>query len=277
MALDLKRISFLLVLVAAKPAFSDDAVDIVRKAVTNDIGFFVAARDYTYLRHHVVTEFDKQGARNKKDDRTDEILVLYGKPYAKLVQKDGIALAEKEAAREEEKLNKEAARRKKDEDKIASAEAREREELKEAIEEITRAFDFRMTGTESLAGRESWKVEATPKEGYEPKSRRARIYPKISGHIWIDCKEHRLVKVVANVDEKISFGWFLLQLEPGAVFEHERIRMDDGAWLPRRDLAKGRAKVAGLKTIEAEVVTSYSGYRRFQTDSGIVSTSGPQD
>ena len=261
--------TFFLITSVVSPADGPDPQDIVRRAFLKDADIINASRDYTYLRRRVVTEFGKNGVSKVAKDETDEILVLYGRPYERQMRRDGKDLSARDTAREEEKLSKELARRKKGADKTEARERKEMDDRRKAIIEVSNAFDFRLDGVTGPPGRLAWLIDATPKPGFKPESRAGKIYPKLSGRLWIDQADHRLVKVEANVNEKISFGWFILQLLPGAVFKHERIRLDDAVWLPKRDLAKGEAKIGGMKTIRAEVETTYSNYRRFQVESTI--------
>ena len=245
----------------------EDPQEIVRRAFFKDADLLNATRDYTYWQRRVVTELEKDGGKKVTKDETEEIMILYGRPYSRLIRKDGRELSTREAAREEQKLNKEAAQRKKDTGKAGSREDKEAAERRRAIEEVSDAYLFQLVGVEPIQNRESWIIDATPRPSFKPRSRQAAFYPKLSGRLWIDCAAGRLVKVKADVNEKISFGWILLQLLPGAIFEHERILVDDQVWLPKRDLAFGSAKIGGIKTIRAEVETTYSNYRRFKVES----------
>ncbi len=254
------------------PASEIDAAQLVRRAFLNDADIFEAARNYTYERHRVVTEFDKKGEAKVTKDETDEVMILYGRPYEKRLKKDGQDLSASDAEREEKNLNKEAEKRRKNAGKHAEREEKEAADRRRALTELGTAFHFTIVGKESPGGRDTWVIEAIPNADFQPQSRTARIYPKLSGKLWIDVADERLVKLEAHVNDTIAFGWFLLVLKPGAIFEHERVRQSDGVWLAKRDLAKGKAKIAGLKTIDAEVATSYGNYRKFEAESKIAAS-----
>ena len=266
----MKRICLWFSLFAPIAWAQEDPLAIVKRAVLKDENFFEAARDYTYTRHRVAKEFDKNDQPKVTQDITEEVLILYGRPYFKLIRQEGKELSPRDIKREEEKLNKELARRKKDQAKDAARERRRIENARLTAQEVAEAFDFRLAGVESIAGREAWAIDATPKPGYRAKTREARIYSKLSARMWIDRAESRWVKMDAQVNQTVSFGWFLLRLYPGAHFAHERIRIGDEIWLPKNDLARGEAKIGGIKTVRAEQETTYSDYRKFRADSTLI-------
>lgn len=276
-----KRMKLLTMLVAiltgflpADAATPPEPATLMREAFTNQDGFFLQARDYTYLRHQETRRLDSQGRVTSTSSTDHEITILYGEPYHKLICKDSRLLSADEARKEQKKLDNELASRAANQDRRRREAEREREEQRKALAEVAEAFDWKLEAEEAIGGRPMWMMRATPRRGYRPRSRQAKVFTKMSGRLWIDQADRRMAKVEATVDDTISFGLFLLRIQPGFRFTFEMARMETSAWLPKEGWLKGEARLGGLKTIRLEMENRYSGYQRFQSESHIIS-SGP--
>ena len=74
-------------------------------------------RNYTFLHHTEERSLDSAGKPKKIERKTHEVLILYGRPYQRLVAKDGHPLSEKENREEQKKLDKEMDRRSRESEK----------------------------------------------------------------------------------------------------------------------------------------------------------------
>jgi hypothetical protein len=203
-----------------------------------------------------------------------EITILYGEPYRKLVQKDGRALSERDAHREQKRMDDEVAKREREQAQRRRKAEKELAEERKAFAELVDAIDWRLEGAEAYAGRPAWVLTGAPRPGYRPKSQEAKVLTKMSGKVWIDQADYRMVRADAVVNDTISFGWFLFRIQPGFRFTFDMARVNDQVWLPGHGLVKGSAKIGGLKTYRFELDLRYSDYRRFQTDSRVLAGSG---
>ncbi len=251
-------------------AQTPDAKELIRQAFERDENIFDTRRDYTYVEHQTMRNFDSKGKVTSTERETHEILYLSGEPYEKLIAKDGKQLSAKDAKREDEKLEREAAKRKREAERGNKSQEKERAERRKTAREVSAAFDFKIAGTESVGGLATWMVDATPRKGYQPKTRDGKIFMKTSGRMWIAQEEGRLAKAEIRVDDTISFGLFLFRLKPGARINFERTLVAPTVWLPKHVFVKGEAKLGMIKTFRTEIEIDYSDYRRFQTDSKIV-------
>lgn len=247
-----------------------DAKAIIRNAFARQEDFFAQARNYTYLRTQETRKLDSAGRVKETESEVHEVSILYGEPYRKLIKKNGRALDAKEAAKEQRKMDEEIAKRSRDQEKRRREMEKELAEERKALAELVDAIDWRIEGEESIGGRAAWVLSGVPKPGYKPKSREAKVLTKMRGKVWIDREDSRMVKADAVVNDTISFGWFLLRIQPGFHFTFEMTRVNDQVWLPRHGWLKGAAKVGLLKTFRMELDMHYSDYRRFQSDSRIL-------
>src|ERR1700722_511283 len=266
------RILLVILATACTYAQAPDAREIIRKSVERDFYDFSKVKDYTYIEYEVDRQFDANAKVKRTETETDEILVLGGRPYEKLIAKDDKPLDEKKAKKEQDEMDKELVKREHMSDHDKAKLEKERAEERAYLREIPDAFDFKIVGEDTVSGKPTWVIEATPVAGYKFKDSKAKILLKIHGKVWIDQAEYRWVKVEAEALDGFSFGLGLLKIEPGGSFTFEQPRVNDEGWLPSRVWFRGEARLAYVKKMRAEVEVTYRDYKKFQTDSRILPT-----
>lgn len=244
-----------------------DAREIIRQSVAKDDDNDKIARNYTYQKHVDRT------ISGKHEVLTYDELPLYGEIYEKLVSRDDKPLSEKEAKKEEEKIDK-FSRKFENE----SAEEREKrlkkqeeghERDREFLEKIPNAYDFRIVGSDVVNGQEVWVIDCTPRADFAPKTKEEHFLPKIKGRVYIDKKEMTWVKVEAELIDNISFGLFLANLKKGATMEFDAKKINDEVWLPVEYKVDANARLLWAhKTFEETGV--FSNYRKYTAEAKIV-------
>jgi hypothetical protein len=254
-----------------------DAGDIVRESVTRDWRDVEIRRNYTFVRHTTEKEYSTGNVASTKQ-KTYDVAILYGQPYSRLVAKDGQPLSPEEDRAEQNRMDKEIAKRSRESE--AARKKRQREEEKDLEEErelrreIADAFTFQLLREEQLSDVSVWVIAAEPKPGYRPRSARSRILTKMRGTLWISKGDYRWVKVDAEVINTFSFGFMLLRLYPGTRLTFEQRRLHGDTWLPLRANVRGYARLALVKKYDIEIDTRWENYRRFSSESRIVDTAG---
>jgi hypothetical protein len=114
-------------------------------------------------------------------------------------------------------------------------------------------------------------IQATPRQGYQPRSRTAKVLAHLQGKLWVDRQDYHLLKAEVEVVDTISVGLFLVRVAKGSRAAFEQTRVNDGVWLPRQVRAFVSIRLGLLKVLRIEQETSYSKCREFQTDSPIIS------
>jgi hypothetical protein len=267
---------FLFCALAASVCFAaEDAREIVRRSVNVGDQNLKAARNYTYRERSEGRSLDHSGRVSKTEIEVHDITVLEGSPYKRLISRDDKPLPPGDERKEEEKLLKITAERRKEtpaqrEKRLADYD-RKREHERATWREIVDAFDFRQAGDDHRDGRDQYVIEAVPHPGYKPRTRYAAFFPKVKGKIWIDKQDYHWSRVEANVIDTISFGAFLVRLAKGAHLEADQTHVNGEVWLPKRLRAEASARVALVKTFHGQLEITYSDYKKFQTDSRIVS------
>lgn len=257
-------------------AQTPDPLDIVRRSLEQDRTNFERARDYTFVERSELRRYDGRGRLTKTESETFDVLILGGRPYKKLIGKNDRPLSNKEAEEAGREFEKELKKRRGESERerraLLDKEERRRLESRAFLAEIPRAFNFQLVGVERIEGLPVWVIDAGPRADFKPSVRRADLLSKFRGRIWIAQDDLQWVRVEAETVGTVSFGLFLARLGPGAKLTFEQQRVNDEIWLPSRASTKLDARVALLKRFNAEVDVAWRDYRKFQTDSRIVST-----
>ena len=249
---------------------ADDANSIILRSLDRDWANFERLKNYTYEERSETREYDKKGKLKSTEIETNEIMILGGRHYGRLIARDDKPLSEKQARKEQEKMDKELAKRQNMSAADKAKLEKERAEGRKFLREIPEAFTLRLAGTENISGKPAWVIEARPKPGYRPKQSKAKVLEKVRAKIWVDQAEYQWVKVEAEALDTLSFGLGLFRIAPGGWLSFEQTRVNDEVWLPTRVTARADARLALVKKLHGQIDVSYRNYKKFQTDSRIV-------
>src|ERR1700733_10171637 len=135
---------FPILVLLASAAFAQDANEILKRATDRAFLNFENRKNYTYQERTEVREYDGKGKLTKTDVETHEILILQGQPYEKLIARNDHPLSEKDAQKEQKKLDNEVEKRKKQSAAEKAKLEKERLEEQKYLREFTEAFDFKV-------------------------------------------------------------------------------------------------------------------------------------
>jgi hypothetical protein len=260
------------------PALCQDAREIVHKSVELDQRNWQRRADYTWVMASHERHFDSQHRVTSDHQEAWETLVLDGRPYNRTIEKDHKPLPPAEQKKEQERLDRIAARLDKEspadkERHMAEYEASRRRE-RQFLVEVTDAFDFHMEGNQTVDGHDVWVISGMPKPGYHAHSREGAAMLKIRGKIWIEKAGYQWVRLEGETTGTISFGWFLARLNPGAKLVLEQSRINDEVWLPSRLFMSGSGRLGLVKRIAEDDEITWTNYRKFRVESKVVAA-GP--
>lgn len=242
---------------SALPANAQCDASIIERSVQVNTEDWNAAPQYDYF------ERDRQPNGGTK---TYENLMILGSPYQRLVAINGKPLTLDQQAQEELNWKQAVAERKNEsprerEERIANYEQeRKRDHL--LLEQMTKALDFQVVGEKKVGVNNVCVLKATPRPGYVPTSREAKVLTGMEGTLWIDIKTSQWVKVEANVIHPVSIEGFLAQVEPGTRFELEKAPVGDNIWLPSHFEMKSQAKIFFFFTRKTQANETYYGYHK---------------
>jgi hypothetical protein len=266
----------------ATPELSQDQIrNLVREAAEKDVQNDKKQRDYTYIQREQQYQLDGKGRVKSRDSKTYEIMVLYQEPVRKLIAKDDKPLSQGDARKEDDKIQKIIEKRKNESEgergKRLEKQNKEQEEGRQFVKEIADAYNFRYAGEATQDGRKSLVIDAEPRPGYEPHMKDAKFLPKFSFRVWLDEAEKQWVKLDIRCIDTVSVGLFLLRLHKGSNIQIEQVRVNDEVWLPRHVALKLDARLALLKGINLEEDVTFRDYKKFRTDTRILTAGEAPD
>ncbi len=264
---------------SAETTLSEDQIhDLIRRAAERDLENDKQQANYTYVEREEEKKLDGNAQVKSTESRTHEVMELYGEQVERLVAKDDKPLSDKEAAKEDERIQKLMDKRKNESDderrKRLGKEEKEREQGREFVKEINDAYNFHLAGTESLEGREAYVIDAEPRPGYEPHSKEAKFLPKFRFRVWIDKADEEWVKLDATCIDTVAIGWFIARVHAGSRILVEQTRVNDEVWLPKSVALKLDARVL-FKGVDIEEEVGYRDYKKFRAATKIVPAGDP--
>ena len=252
----------------------DQIRDLIRQTAEKDMENDKRQRDYTYIQREEQHRLDGKGDVKSTEVKTSEIMELYGEQVERLIAKDDKPLSERDAKKEEEKIQKLVDKRKnespEDRQKREQKEEKDREQSRQFVSEVADAYNFHFAGIESLAGRDTYAIDGEPKPGYEPHLKEAKILPKFRFRAWIDKDESQWKKLDIQCIDTVSFGLFLARIHKGSRIVLEQTRVNDEVWLPQHVAVKIDVRLALLKNFNVEDDITFRDYKKFRTNTKIV-------
>src|SRR6266568_4667819 len=231
-------------------------------------------RNYTYIERQVENKLDGKGKTKSTEVKTYEVLEIYGDQVERLIEKNDKPLSQRDAAKEEEKIQKiidkrnnesEGERRKREE-----REEKDRENSRKFENEIADAYNFKLVGTELVGGREAWAIDGEPRPGFVPHIKEGKFLSKFHGRVWIDKADLQLAKMNVECLDTISFGLFLARFHKGSRLMLEQTRVNDEVWLPAHVTAKIDVRLALVKGFNVDLDQTFRDYKKFRTESKII-------
>lgn len=257
------------------PSLSPDQIrDLIRQTAANEMENDKRQRDYTYIQREEQHHLDGKGQVKSTETKTSEILELYGEQVERLIAKNDKPLPEKDARKEEEKIQKVIDKRKneseEERDKREKKEEKDREQDRQFVREVADAYNFTFVGIDSLSGRDTYVIDGEPRPGYEPHLKEAKILPKFRFRAWIDKDEAQWKKLDVQCIDTVSFGLFLARVHKGSRIIIEQTRINDEVWLPQHIAVRIDVRLALLKNFDVEDDITYRDYKKFRTDTKVV-------
>jgi hypothetical protein len=261
----MRRIALCLFAVSLSSFAADlTPTEIVQRACDREAANQEVRRQYTYR------ETMRQRAAKHDTHETHDIFYIAGKEYRKLVEKDGKPLSPSRAANEQERLDKELAKARRElPDKAEKRLAEDRREQQEFRDQVAQAFQFRLVGEEDVSGKPCYRIHAEPKPGFKAKGD-AKVLSKLKGDIWIDKAGFHWAKVDLESVDTISGMGGLVRLAKGTRLVTTRTYVNNEVWFPNRIDVKATAKALLFISAAIDMQVQYSDFKKFSVDSKVL-------
>jgi hypothetical protein len=238
-------------------AAAQDVQTIIQRSVqANDA-------DWAADPHYDHYETDQEDGNPPK---TYEVLMILGTPYSRLVAVNGKVLSEQQQAEQQRKLEHVISQRKAEAPQQRAAriaqwkKSRERDHV--LMQQLTKAFDFKLLGQQKLGPHQVYVLKATPNPNYKPPNMQCQVLTGMQGKLWIDTQTFQWVKVQAKVIQPVSIEGFLATVEPGTRFLLEKAPVGGGVWEPSHFSMKSQAKVLFFFNHRTQENDVYFGYKK---------------
>jgi hypothetical protein len=247
---------------------AQDPAEILRRSVELDQRNNERLKDYTYVE---IGEFTSELNSPPTQTSTREITMLAGRPYRRLIALNGKPLPEAPAHKEQQKLDREFARRQHESASDKAKQAKKDAEDRKFLLQAPDAYTLRLEGMEQISGKPAWVISGEPKPGFHPRgsSIETQLLKKVRGKVWIDQAEYQWVRVELEVVDALTFALSVFRIGPGTRYESEQTRVNDEVWLPSRTSIHGDVRMGFAKS-HWDQETTYRDYKRFQSDSRVV-------
>ena len=263
----------LLPMLAAGPASAvePDVREIVRRSAAAEERNWNLARKYAFSERVNLRHLDSEGKVESQETKIHEVTLVDKTPYRRLVSYGDRPLTAAEERKEQDKLAKIIAERKKEStarraQRVGEYDGRP-EWQREAWRDLPEAFDFRQAADAVWEGRKVYVINATPRHGFQPKSRTGKAMQHLNGKLWIDKQDFNLVKAEVEATDTIWVGLFLVRIAKGTRAGYEQMRINDEVWLASQVQASISARLGLFKVIRLEHEARYSKCREYQIES----------
>ena len=248
---------------------------LVERVAQNEKRNRLLEMSYVYEVTRQKISLGKNSEALESESHTFEVTPLEDGDYRRLIKKNGQPLSEKEARKEQQKLDESIQKRshlsKSEREKLERKRSERSRKEEQFWEEGLKAFDLALSGEENLQGRKLLSFVVTPRESYVPPDSDLRVLKKIKGKVWVDEAEAQINRAEIEFIEDFKLGaGFLAKVNRGSTLKVWQRKVNDEAWFPYHSEVIANGRVLVFKGFNLKFVSDFSNYRKFETQVNIV-------
>jgi hypothetical protein len=233
------------------------------------------AIEKNYIYHSIATqqEYDSHGAVKKTTVTESDHLWVNGVPVRRTTKKDGRALTPEELAKEDERIDKLAAksneRRDKADNEGKETDARGDEEV--TASRLIELGAFTNPRRVQLNGRDTIAVDFTGDPRAKTRNRAEEVIRDLAGTAWIDERDHVLARVEGHFvnSYKIAAG-LVANVQKDTSFSMVQTKVNDEVWLPSRFEGRGSFHALLFFGFSGNAQIENSDFRKFRATSTLL-------
>lgn len=237
---------------------------LVRRALALERAAGEVELRYAFRERVLSKELDSSGNLRKSTEKVHDVLMIEGSPQRILLEENGRIVASEEMAGQQGFLRKVVEIRRDESPaerkKRIDAYEKKRAQFRETLEEIPDAFQFRVTGEETRAGRVCYVLEAAPRPGYQPRNRTGKIFTHTYGRLWIDKTSGHWVRAEGDLRETVNLGWIFIQMQKDTRAVAEQRLFPGVGWLMSELWYRTAMRIGLFVTYREDVKTTYWNY-----------------
>jgi hypothetical protein len=234
-----------------------DARQIVGQSVVAAEHSWKARNEYVYMERDEDRRLDSAGQVQSQNVDVTRMTLVNGIRFEQLMEHNG----QVPSAEDQKKSGQDAEKLRHETPEEQAERLRKDQENRSFLHVLLDAFDFRLAGEETLAGRPTYVLEATPHPGYHASGKYAKLLSRVQGKLWIDKQDFGWVKVDGEVTQSFSMGLFVARVQRGSHIVLEQTCLGDAVWAPKRLEVRASARILLLKSLELDRILTYSDYR----------------
>jgi hypothetical protein len=214
-----------------------------------------ASAQFRSVQHTTIQKLDEKGRLREREDRVYDVGPLAGGVYARLVEKNGRSLSPSELQVEQQSQQRFIERSPAqwfgggDSDRVA------------LDQELFDRYRAEIVGRESVGGRPTLVLHFWPRSSDLPIRRRQDyVLNKLTGKVWIDQQDWEIVRVEAQLTERVRVWLGLIAAIDKVDVHFEQIRMGDAVYLPLKLTANFEGRKL-FSTLRENVTVTWTGQR----------------
>jgi hypothetical protein len=202
---------------SSSPGEQTSLKDLVRATVANELRTQPASESHWIYR----VEREEQGKATGK-----EVIQADHGSIERLVSVDGRPLNTNQELEETNRIQS-LVKNVSEQRTMEQTRKKEAQQCEELFKLIPEAFNFTYVGTE----RNLVKLNYQPNPAFQPPTREARVFHALTGEMWIDAAQRRLVRMRGQLVADVKFaGGLLGYLQKGGHFDAEQQELSPGRW-----------------------------------------------
>jgi hypothetical protein len=230
-------------------------------------------KDYLYHAFERAEQLDGHGVVKKATTREYDVFWVNGVPVQKLLKKDGKELSPEEQKKEDERIDKEAAKeqklREKGDAEGKATDPRGNEEI--TVSRFLGLGSFTNPRRVKVNGRDTIAVDYAGDPKAKTRNREEGVVRDLVGTVWVDEQDQTISKVEGHFLNAFKIGGGLvMNIRKDTNFKFAQKKVNDEVWLPTGFEGKGAVRALLLLNFDGNVRVEMSDYRKFKATATIL-------
>ncbi|HEV2578263.1 MAG TPA: hypothetical protein VGU25_13730 [Acidobacteriaceae bacterium] len=216
-------------------------------------------KTYVCTMSQVADEFSSNGS---KKTHTDEYQAFYvaNTEVLQHLSHDGKPLSAQEAQKEQERVDKQVAKLKSQQNKPA------RDEVRLSASALLRLATFSNPRREVLNGRPTLVFDYVGNPHAPAKDLSEEIMRELTGTLWVDERDNAILRLNGTLQENFHIGGGLLvNIKKGSSFDFTEAPVNGEIWFPQQFTAHVDGRFLLLKGFNGNARDTFSDYRKLKT------------